>query len=1616
MKKNNLVVLIAFFLIFEIFLVSGVILDNNQDFNENQFSLDNREIISSSQNLIYDKSFLNKENFNEGDYSGYIIEFEELSITEKRVELEKAVESNKNLFLTKIPIIKEFFMTSDNLNPRIQRYEYKINAEHENLKIKISDKISAASDSNSKEILREYKLVFNGLALDISDEDAKEIEKIKGIKRVYPNYKVQATLMDSVPLIQEGVLAGQLDRNGNDCTISGEECLTGEGVTIAIIDTGVDYTHPDLGGSVVEENIMKKITSNRLDLWGHPDDAYKSDQQISLNNNRLVFYSGREVYLYSLLTNSTQILFESPSRVIKLDLENEFLAYFNEDGAYVYNLNTKETKEINTYIENDADVGTIHIRGDKVVYGIIHSNSPEIVIYDIPSEQKSILPMRSWSSDVSPKLSGDLIAYSLSTGPCYDSIVLYNITSGTTFEISPSNVGPVLDFKGDKILYLECSKNDFDYSWKHYRVYDLSTGISTPFYTGFVSEGVETTSIGGTFGWINKGILTQNYIYFSKDVNANRAVIYDSLREKYFQLNVFLDSGVLVAENDTLCFLDKTFNLYCHEYNSSYDYSIPEVSFNSKVIGGYDFIKNNADPMDDHGHGTHVASTAAGNRDWNNDGKLKPNKGLSGVAPGAKILAYKVLDSHGRGLMEGVVAAIERAVDPNQDGDFSDHADIISMSLGASCMGLYSDFCGPNDPISQAVDVASDAGVVVVISAGNSGPSGKTIATPGTARNAITVGATDKQDNLASFSSKGPVIWEDENENEKVIIKPDVLAPGVNICAAQSSNKPWDNKKCFDDTHISISGTSMATPHVAGVVALLLQKNPVWTPEEIKSALKGTAKDLGLSPTEQGSGRINLKEAMKIKGKPLIAELNEMNYKISGIIDIEGTAGGDNFERYEVSYIEEDKNWNLICSGTREVHKGVLCGGFDSSLIEGDSYLRLSVFGDKGKILFSYNLFISKNLEINYPEDEYLAFEEDIIEIRGIVHNGNLSNYKILVDGVNPQTREMELTNNGKTSVIKDILGYWNISGIGEGYHSLSIEINLKNGTTLSSGKNQWIYIDPYLIKDAVRNVNSEVYVPVVSGDVYGDKKEEIIFKDYSGYLHVLDSGGNYVPGWPRKIDRGGWLSDTTPVLADLNGDEKLEIVIQSSSSNYFENFGTIDETFLIILYSDGSNKTFIFPKANEGPPTITPVVADLNNDGKLEVISSFGYDGSLSIFDNNLNLIQSYLGRSVIGKSIGSSPVVADLNNDGKLEVIIVTQNEYEGRFLHALKLDGSNVFPPINFQTEDENIYVTGQNNLAIGDIDKDGEKEIIISYEGHLTVYNEDGTIQEGNWPKSFNEISSEGLISLADIDGDGYLEIFFGSYSGNLYGYKYNGALLEGWEYKGVGAPLFSLIAGDINNDGEIDLVGGTADYRNNAPKGKIYSFDAAARNLNKGWPKPINSLIGNRLQDPPHMSPIISDFNKDGLIDIFFVSSDGTIYLWNLNSPYNPDKMDWSMFQHDSQHTGCYDCNLKINLINQTSLSKIQNFGNINKSILLSINLQKFENNNWINNREIINGSYNILANESLDLRELFNSKNVKIKFPGKYRLNITATDSSRKTVLVSSLNEFNVSSLLINAE
>jgi subtilisin family serine protease len=238
-----------------------------------------------------------------------------------------------------------------------------------------------------------------------------------------------------------------------------------------------------------------------------------------------------------------------------------------------------------------------------------------------------------------------------------------------------------------------------------------------------------------------------------------------------------------------------------------------------RVIGGHDFVNDDDDPMDDFGHGTHVAGIIGGN-----------GGGVLGVAPEVSFLAYKVLDASGDGLDSTILAGIERAADPNGDGNPADHADVANMSLGG--VGT------PDSPISKAVDTASAAGVVFCVAAGNSGAF-YTISSPANAPSAIAVGATDLNDNIASFSSEGPV-------DGTFAIKPEVVAPGVNIVSAKAGG----------GTLIE-SGTSMATPHVAGVAALIRSLHHDWSVSDIKAAIVETADILGNDVMTEGGGRVD---------------------------------------------------------------------------------------------------------------------------------------------------------------------------------------------------------------------------------------------------------------------------------------------------------------------------------------------------------------------------------------------------------------------------------------------------------------------------------------------------------------------------------------------------------------------------------------------------------------------------------------------------------------------------------------------------------------------------------------------------------------------------------------
>lgn len=279
------------------------------------------------------------------------------------------------------------------------------------------------------------------------------------------------------------------------------------------------------------------------------------------------------------------------------------------------------------------------------------------------------------------------------------------------------------------------------------------------------------------------------------------------------------------------------------------DYTHPDLGGclgpGCKVIGGYDVANDDSDPMDDNGHGTHVAATAAG------DGVLV------GVAPDAHLLAYKVLDNQGFGSWSTVIAGIERAADPDGNGNPSDHADIISMSLGGQG--------DEDDPVSTAIDAATAAGVLSVIAAGNSARH-FTIGSPGTARTALTVGATDDLDQIAIFSSRGPTI-------SAALLKPEITAPGVGICAARLPGA-YAGRECIDTAHAQLSGTSMATPHVAGAAALLRGLVPSLSPAEAKAILQEAAVPVGLDATTGGAGRLDVRAAMDIRTVLVPAPVN----------------------------------------------------------------------------------------------------------------------------------------------------------------------------------------------------------------------------------------------------------------------------------------------------------------------------------------------------------------------------------------------------------------------------------------------------------------------------------------------------------------------------------------------------------------------------------------------------------------------------------------------------------------------------------------------------------------------------------------------------------------------
>jgi len=309
-------------------------------------------------------------------------------------------------------------------------------------------------------------------------------------------------------------------------------------------------------------------------------------------------------------------------------------------------------------------------------------------------------------------------------------------------------------------------------------------------------------------------IANKNFVTYISSLSSVKTLTYVS--KQIIGTNRISQKG----ENQTVAIIDTGIN--------------PHIDFKlkqSRIIKFYDFINNKNCPYDDNGHGTFVTGVLAGS------GALSNGK-YAGIAPKANIIVLKALNSKGEANAVTILDAMQWIYDNHTTYNIS----TVCMSFGSEPLGSY-------DPIMKGAEKLWQAGIVVVCAAGNSGPKFQTIKSPGISKKIITVGGLDdgrkkdgeynyKDFKVADFSSRGPA-------NNR--IKPDIIAPSVNIVSCS-----------YKGGYTKMSGTSVATPMVAGMSVLLKQKYPFWTPDQIKAYIINNAISLRENRYIQGYGIANI--------------------------------------------------------------------------------------------------------------------------------------------------------------------------------------------------------------------------------------------------------------------------------------------------------------------------------------------------------------------------------------------------------------------------------------------------------------------------------------------------------------------------------------------------------------------------------------------------------------------------------------------------------------------------------------------------------------------------------------------------------------------------------------
>ncbi len=955
-------------------------------------------------------------------------------------------------------------------------------------------------------------------------------------------------------------------------------------------------------------------------------------------------------------------------------------------------------------------------------------------------------------------------------------------------------------------------------------------------------------------------------------------------------------------------------------------------------LRGWDFIGGDYrspapddDPLDDQGHGTHVAGTVAA---VGNNGE-----GVIGVAWKSRVMPVKGLDRNGWGHTSALANAIVYAADNG--------ADVINNSWGGP---------GSSQAIADAVAYAHSLGAVIVAAAGNRDGDASEEYPAGLAQ-CITVAATRGLYSNGTVEDRAPF----SNWGSRI----DVAAPGTDILSLRAAGTSMGQP--LGERYTVAAGTSMASPHVAGLAALVLARRPSLTNEEVRQVLRTSADDQGETGVDLdfGHGRIEAAAALNVTSvlEAKIASPADMA-RITGMTSVSGVARGAGFVRYRLEYGAgaTPAQWTLVQERTEPVGNAPL-GSFDAaSLADGVYTLRLTafdlwngVFVDQVRVVVDY-MKITSPAPPRIPSVAAVFKPGTSVAIAGTAAGPSFQGFRVeWARGRSPEggwsDEGVTLTSGGSAPVTDGSLADWDTASITEAdYYTLRL---LVDNAGFTSEARTLVYLEPDLLSanwpkwlPEAPGFNSGV-VPV--SDAAGDTRLSFVVPDYLGATDptrlytfspdgasqtTIDLATGAYPQ-PAAADVDGSPGEETIVaelyalrvfrtdgtshllkpsvtayfqlalvqVEDLDGDSQPEVL---AVGNDYQ----AETAYLFAWRRDGQQRNAAFPIAmadrNWGVQTFSAprvLVADMDRDGARDIL----YAEGTSPTTFTLRLVGSD-GTPRPGWTAPTLPgypsmALADLDRSGSPEIVVFARGSGSFPNLHVFQADGT--------ERPGWPISLDGASHVAVGDLDRDGSDEVVVAAgSAGIHAFREDGTPLSGGWPVPASGGSFGTALALADVNGDGFPEVLVTRTESLGSPYPQPAAVAAELEPGAVGG------ARSRRRVGKEKMETGTARMPEAGPRAypaldwdetKLQAIDALGQVV-RSW-----RLLGARGAPPyaREAKPTVGDFDRDGTLDIAVVYQnitasgwigEGVVTVLTTGAPFAASNADWPSLFHDPRNT------------------------------------------------------------------------------------------------------------------